>query len=98
MASETKIIASTDLLEFRPSSIHGLGGFARCDIAAGTRVIEYLGERITKQESLVRCELNNEYIFGLDEHTDLDGNVSWNPARFINHSCRPNCDADGFGS
>jgi SET domain-containing protein len=94
MASETKIIASTEFIEFRPSSIHGLGGFAGCDIAAGTRVIEYVGERITKQESLVRCELNNEYIFGLDEHTDLDGNVSWNPARFLNHSCRPNCDAE----
>jgi SET domain-containing protein len=76
------------------SLIHGTGGFARRDIASGTRVIEYLGERISKQESLRRCEANNEYVFSLDAATDLDGNVPWNPARFLNHSCAPNCDAE----
>jgi hypothetical protein len=70
-----------------------MGGFARNDTPAETRVIEYLGEKITKQESLARCERNNEYIFALDEERDLDGNVSWNPARFLNHSCAPNCEA-----
>jgi SET domain-containing protein len=86
-------IAETELVVFRPSAIHGVGGFARVDIASGTRVIEYVGEKITKQESLVRCEQNNEYIFALSEQEDLDGNVSWNPARFLNHSCEPNCEA-----
>ena len=61
--------------------------------SAGTRVIEYVGEIITKQESLARCERSNEYIFAIDDEHDLDGNVDWNPARFLNHSCEPNCEA-----
>ena len=80
-------------IEFRNSPIHGTGGFAKQAIPAGTRIIEYLGEKISKAESLRRCESNNEYIFDLDEERDLDGSVSWNPARFINHSCDPNCEA-----
>jgi SET domain-containing protein len=80
-------------LVFRDSPIHGTGGFARTDIPAGTRVIEYVGEIITKQESLARCECSNEYIFAIDEEHDLDGSVDWNPARFLNHSCEPNCEA-----
>ena len=78
---------------FKSSLIHGTGGFARGDIPLGTRVIEYVGEIISKQESLARCEGGNEYIFGIDEEHDLDGNVDWNPARFLNHSCEPNCEA-----
>ena len=82
------------LLGFKPSRIHGLGGFALQDIACGERVIEYLGERICKEESVRRCQACNEYIFTLSEVEDLDGNVSWNPARLLNHSCAPNCDAE----
>ena len=84
----------TEWVSFRPSRIHGIGGFARKEIAKATRVIEYVGERIDKQESLRRCEQNNEFIFTLDEAWDLDGNIPENPARFINHSCAPNCDAE----
>ena len=82
------------LIEFRPSPIHGMGAFALVPIEAGCRLIEYVGERITKEESARRCEENNTFIFTLDETHDLDGNVPWNPARFINHSCTPNCDAE----
>ncbi len=78
---------------FRDSPIHGTGGFARRELRAGTRVIEYVGRRIDKQESLRQCELENPYIFSLDEQHDLDGNVEWNPARLLNHSCAPNCEA-----
>ena len=35
----------------------------------------------------------NWFIFGLDDEFDLDGHVEWNPARFLNHSCAPNCEA-----
>ena len=83
----------TPYLVFEGSPIHGIGAFARSHISRGTRVVEYVGEVITKEESLRRCELNNEYIFSLDEERDIDGNVSWNPARLINHSCAPNCEA-----
>ena len=80
-------------VRFQPSSIHGSGGFATRTVAEGTRLIEYLGERIDKAESQRRCEAGNPFIFNLDEQTDLDGNVDWNPARWLNHSCEPNCEA-----
>jgi SET domain-containing protein len=81
-------------MESRASGIHGTGSFATRDLTAGTLIIEYVGERVTRAESLRRCELNNPYIFRLDEGHDLDGDVECNPARFINHSCDPNCDAE----
>lgn len=87
------VIAETERVIFKPSGIHGVGGFARADIPAGTRIPEYQGEKISKRESLARCERHNKYIFALDDEQDLDGNVSWNPARFLNHSCAPNCES-----
>ncbi len=86
--------STTEFLFFRESGIHGKGAFAAVPIAAGTQVIEYLGLKIDKAESLRRCIAENPYIFNLDEEHDLDGNVEWNPARFINHSCNANCDAE----
>lgn len=88
------VVCETELITFRRSTIHGTGGYARKNIAAGTLIIEYVGEKISKAEALVRCEANNAYIFTLDDEFDLDGNVPWNPARFINHSCSPNCEAE----
>jgi hypothetical protein len=84
----------TALLAFRPSSIHGMGGFAKMDLPRGTRVVEYLGQKITKAESLLRCEAGNTFIFALDDQFDLDGNLEANPARWLNHSCNPNCEAE----
>lgn len=80
-------------IEVRQSAIHGSGVFAKTLIPSGTRFIEYVGERIDKAEALIRCEAENHYIFEIDDTTDLDGNVEWNPARFINHSCNPNCES-----
>lgn len=84
----------TEFVEFRPSSIQGTGGFALADLAAGVRILEYVGERIDKKESLARCERGEPFIFNLDETWDLNGNVERNPARFLNHSCAPNCEAE----
>ena len=81
-------------LLFKESAIHGLGGFAARPLKAGERIIEYVGQKITKSESLRRCEEENWCIFALDDQFDLDGAVGWNPARFINHSCAPNSDAE----
>jgi len=86
-------LEETTLLAFGPSPIHGRGAFAREPIGKGTHVIEYVGERISKSESLRRCEQDNGYIFALTAEEDLDGDVPWNPARLINHSCAPNCEA-----
>ncbi|MEM9398787.1 MAG: SET domain-containing protein-lysine N-methyltransferase [Verrucomicrobiota bacterium] len=90
-------------IEIQDSGIHGSGLFATRDIEADEEIVEYLGEKITKAESykravaqLERAEKGNEgavYIFDLNKKYDIDGNFKWNPARFINHSCEPNCDA-----
>ena len=81
------------LIEFKTSPIHGTGGFATAQIEPDTALIEYVGERISKAESASRCAQDNRFIFHLDDDFDLDGSVSWNPARWINHSCAPNCEA-----
>lgn len=89
--------------EVKDSPIHYRGVYASCPIPAKTRIIEYLGEPISKEESEERsieqdelAEITGEgavYLFTLDEHWDLDGNLPWNMARLINHSCSPNCEA-----
>ena len=84
-------------LRIGPSPIHGRGVFAQTALRRGRRVIEYLGEKITKAESARRCEQQNWCIFSLDAACDLDGNFPWNPARFVNHSCAPNCEAECEG-
>jgi hypothetical protein len=83
-----------DTLVFRDSGIHGMGVFARCPMKSGTLVIEYLGQKISKSESLRRCAGDNRFIFAVSEEFDLDGDVGWNPAKFVNHSCAPNCEAE----
>ena len=82
------------LVEFRDSPIHGTGGFAITEISAGTPMIEYLGRRVDRVESLRQRRLNNACLFCLDPEAYLDGSVSWNPARFLNHSCDPNAEAE----
>jgi len=81
------------LLVVRESKIHELGVFAKQKITANTKVVEYVGRLISKEESKQLCISGNNYIFELDDKTDIDGNVDWNIARFINHSCKPNCEA-----
>jgi SET domain-containing protein len=97
-ANGIPVEAGNEYLEVRQSIIHGTGGYARKAIPTGTQIIEYVGERIPKEESSRRCEADNEFIFTIDETWDLDGKVAWNPARFINHSCAPNCEAEWLES
>src|SRR4051812_39084715 len=85
--------ASNQLYEVRASLIHGMGVFARADILAETRILEYVGERVSKKESLRRRQDGNFFVFIVTKKFDIDGAVDWNPARFINHSCAPNCEA-----
>jgi uncharacterized protein len=92
-SESTPVKQQLDNVRIGSSPIHGRGGFALRFISKAARIIEYTGERITKDESLRRCEAQNWFIFGLDEEFDLDGNVEWNAARYLNHSCAPNCEA-----
>jgi uncharacterized protein len=80
-----------------PSRIAGQGLFAEQDIRWGTKIIRYIGEQIPHEESARRLAAGNDYIFGLDERSALDGSTRKNTARFINHSCEPNCHTEQFG-
>lgn len=84
--------------ELRQSSIQGLGAFARKDIPRGTRIIEYIGEKISYAESDRRYpderdERHHTFLFTLNSKWIIDAAFDGNDARFINHSCNPNCDA-----
>jgi uncharacterized protein len=76
------------------SHIDGQGLFAAQDITKGTRIIAYIGEKITRKESARRLEAGNAYIFHLNYRYALDGATLANTARYINHSCDPNCDVE----
>lgn len=56
--------------------------------------MEYVGPLITKKEAEKELNCHNEYIFTLNDKYDIDGSVDYNIARFINHSCDPNCESD----
>ena len=87
----------------KPSKIHGMGVFAAMPISKGERIIEYLGEKIDKEESNRRGLKYEEdskksgagavYIFELDDNFDIDGNFDYNDAKYINHACRTNSEA-----
>lgn len=83
----------------RRSSIHGRGVFALQDIAAGTRLIEYRGEVIPWDVAHERYNTRPDaangttYFFDLGNGLVIDGGSDGNSARFVNHGCRPNCEA-----
>jgi SET domain-containing protein len=81
-----------------PSRIAGQGLFAEQDIKQGTKIIRYIGSKITHEESERRLAAGNVYIFGLNERYAIDGETPKNTARFINHSCEPNCHTEQFGN
>lgn len=56
--------------------------------------MQYVGERISKAESAKRLAQGNVYIFTFSDQYDIDGKVLRNTARYINHSCDPNCEAE----
>lgn len=90
----------------RRSSIHNRGLYARERIEKGEYILQYFGEKITKAESQRRSKLQEKrarksgtgqvYIFELNKKYDLDGYRKNNPARYINHSCEPNCEAVNY--
>jgi len=80
------------------SPIAGRGVFATRKIPEGTRIIEYTGERITPEEADDRydddaMDVHHTFLFIVDDETIVDAAVRGNAARFINHSCDPNCEA-----
>lgn len=88
-----------DFISVANSPIHGTGVFAKQLIPKGTRIIAYDGLRLTVAdyvESQRRIEEPQIYAISIDANHVIDGNVNGNHARFINHSCEPNCQALSF--
>jgi SET domain-containing protein len=85
--------------QVRRSGVHGKGVFATAPIPKGEMIIEYKGEVITWAQALRRHphnpdDPNHTFYFHIDDSRVLDANVNGNSARWINHSCQPNCEAD----
>lgn len=89
----------------KKSSIHGKGIIASKNIKKNTKIIQYIGEKILKSEGdkrsaeRIRKYINNKnegsvYIFELNKKYDIDGSPLYNKARYINHSCNPNCEVE----
>ena len=82
----------------KSSPIHGRGVFAKKNIQKGSPIIEYRGERIDWKEAERRHphdprQPNHTFYFSLDDGRVIDANHKGNAARWINHSCKPNCEA-----
>ena len=91
--------------KIKKSKIHGTGVVASHNINKGIKIIEYIGEKVSKKEGdrrsaeRIKKYLNKKnegsvYIFELNKKYDIDGSPLYNKARFINHSCNPNCEIE----
>jgi len=91
----------------KKSKIHGSGVYASKEIKKGEKIIEYIGEKILKNEgdkrsgnrikkNLHKGDDGLVYIFELNSKYDIDGSPLYNKARYINHSCNPNCEVEIF--
>ena len=89
----------------KKSKVHGTGVFATSNISKNTKIIQYIGEKVTRVEGdrrsaeRIKKFLNKKnegsvYIFELNKKYDIDGSPLYNKARYINHSCVPNCEVD----
>ena len=86
-------------IQTRRSGVHGKGVFAVQDLAEGETLIEYVGEVVTWKEALRRhphdpTDPNHTFYFHIDEKHVIDAKYGGNSSRWINHSCKPNCEAD----
>ncbi|PRX26097.1 hypothetical protein B0G75_12054 [Paraburkholderia sp. BL18I3N2] len=81
----------------RKSSVHGRGVFALQAITAGARILEYRGEVTSWRRAAARHKRSgtpgHTFLFGLADGRVIDGSMGGNSARWLNHSCRPNCEA-----
>ena len=87
----------TKRITLRRSPIHGNGVFALVDIPKGTELVEYRGRRMTHaQIDRIYADTTDNghtFLFTLNDRYVIDANFDGNIARWINHSCKPNCQA-----
>jgi SET domain-containing protein len=89
--------AANPLYVVKRSRIHGRGVYAARRIRSGTRIIEYIGDRITHDEADTRYEIKADddghtFLFVVDDELCIDAGIGGNAARFINHKCDANCE------
>ncbi len=89
-------------IQTRRSGVHGKGVFAAQSLAEGETLIEYVGEVVSWKEALRRHphdpkDPNHTFYFHIDEKHVIDAKYGGNSSRWINHSCKPNCEADEDG-
>ncbi len=89
-------MARQPLFEVRSSPVHGMGAFALRRIRKGTRIVEYVGERVSHEEADRRYESKDAnaahtFVFIVASRNVSPAGVDGNEARFLNHSCNPNC-------
>jgi len=96
--SALDLMAAPPPVVVRRSKIQGRGVYAARDIAEGERIIEYGGTLITAEEADVGCDdegmrRHHTFLFAVNDDWVVDGSRNGNEARFINHSCDPNCES-----
>ncbi|MBF6631501.1 MAG: SET domain-containing protein-lysine N-methyltransferase [Comamonas sp.] len=99
MPSTSRPSSAVKRIQTRRSGVHGKGVFAVQDIAAGQTLIEYVGEVISWEEAQDRhphdpSQPNHTFYFHVDDDVVIDAAHGGNSARWINHSCAPNCYTD----
>ncbi len=95
----TASVPQSPSIEVRESGVHGKGVFATAPIAKGETLIEYVGELLSWKKAQKRHphnpdEPNHTFFFHIDDKNVIDAAVGGNDARWINHACNPNCEAD----
>jgi hypothetical protein len=94
---KTGAAEASPLCVVKRSRIHGRGVYAARRIRSGTRIIEYVGDRISHEEADARYEMKAEddghtFLFVVDDDLCIDAGVGGNAARYINHKCDANCE------
>ena len=92
MAKKTRARKQTVQIEVRESRVHGRGVYAAQFIPKGTRIIEYTGERVSWEAAPDHADDPHTFNFGLENGDVINPQVGGNDARWINHSCDPNCE------
>jgi histone-lysine N-methyltransferase SETD1 len=89
-------VASESMVSVKGSEIHGWGLYADCRFTSGDIVAEYIGEYISNaianvREKYYRKQRIQDYQFRVNENVVIDATLKGGYARYINHSCQPNC-------